>query len=257
MIIRESENEFIMIKQHDHAFLSGEIATQVKKNVFKSDDYIDEVIKAAYEHDRGWIALDETPLWNDKENIPYSFQDYPLELKLAFYKKGLDELERVSPYAALLCSFHFSSFFPSPSDTSSIQFVKEELKRQTSIQKQIDLEPNLLNQHFRWLQFCDDLSLYICLNEPGVKKKNEHPWFVNGFRNTEVFSSSKKPIVAEWLSDKTINVQSFPFESEFTVNLTYKSISKNDIDEDGINNAFDKSPWLEEEITFVGLNNKK
>ena len=130
MIIREREHEFIMIKQYDHACLAGKIAAQVNKNLFKTTDYLDEVIKAASEHDRGWVGLDETPIWNDEENIPYSFQDYPPELKLAFYKKGIDEIETVSPYAALLCSFHFSSFFPNPNDIPSIQFVSEESKRQ-------------------------------------------------------------------------------------------------------------------------------
>ncbi|TWI53590.1 DUF3891 family protein [Halalkalibacter nanhaiisediminis] len=253
MIIRERKNEFIMIKQYDHACLAGKIAAQVNENIFKSTDHLDEVIKAASEHDRGWVGLDETPIWNDEENIPYSFQDYPLELKLAFYKKGIDEIETVSPYAALLCSFHFSSFFPNPNDTSSIQFVNEESKRQKRIKRQVKVEPDLLQKHFRWLQFCDDLSLYVCLNEPGVTKENEHPWFIDGFRNTEIFGISEKPIVAEWLSDQKINVQCFPFEKEFTARLTYKAISKNDIDENGVDKGFDKSPWLEQEITFVGL----
>nr|WP_253735858.1 DUF3891 family protein [Paenibacillus sp. FJAT-26967] len=34
----------------------------------------------------------------------------------------------------------------------------------------------MIEQHFKLLKLCDELSLYVCLNEPGVSKDEEHPW---------------------------------------------------------------------------------
>ncbi|WP_156430913.1 DUF3891 family protein [Paenibacillus sp. FJAT-26967] len=35
---------------------------------------------------------------------------------------------------------------------------------------------SMIEQHFKLLKLCDELSLYVCLNEPGVSKDEEHPW---------------------------------------------------------------------------------
>jgi hypothetical protein len=66
MIVRETEREFVMITQHDHAHLSGVLASHFTKEFFREDSYYQELILAIYEHDRSWIRLDDTPIWNDE-----------------------------------------------------------------------------------------------------------------------------------------------------------------------------------------------
>lgn len=242
MIIRETKDSFIMIKQHDHAFLSGELIKHFKPSLLKSDSFFDDAIYAAYQHDRSWIGLDETPIWNDKEKTPYTFSDYPLLPKLAFYKIGVDEIERVNTYASLLCSLHFSSFFSHSENKDCLVFLTGEARRQMRLKESFpDMDEALLQQHFHLLQFSDNLSLYLCLNEPGVGKEEEHPWFRNGFKNTEVFHPDHRPITAEWLNENQVTLYPYPFERDFHITMPYKTVSKNFIEQLGVAEAYEKS----------------
>jgi hypothetical protein len=97
MIMVEYDQHFSMITQHDHARLSGDIAADWDPEFFSGSYYKQEVLHAIYEHDRGWIDLDDTPFWNDKADAPYTFMDFPLGPKLVFYQKGVDEVKSKAP----------------------------------------------------------------------------------------------------------------------------------------------------------------
>ncbi|WP_421385198.1 DUF3891 family protein [Bacillus salacetis] len=252
MIIRETKDSFIMIRQDDHARLSGYIAKNFSKEILASSHFFEDVITAACQHDRGWIGLDETPVLNDRSKVPYSFSDYPLLPKLAFYRIGLDEIEEMNQYAGLLCSMHFCSFFSQSKDENCIEFLHYETKRQMKIKKKLsDIEEPLLQQHFRLLQFSDDLSLYLCLNEPGADKKNEHPWFQRGFKNTEIFHPQNKQLNARWKNASEVIVAPFLFTKEFHVVLPFKSVSKKAIVGLGVAEAYEKSAMRQQKFSFL------
>lgn len=249
MIIRENNDSFIMITQHDHACLSGEITRQFNRSLLKSDLYFNDAVYAAREHDRGWIGLDDTPIWNDLADAPYSFSDYPLLPKLAFYKIGLHEIESMNPYAALLCSMHFCSFFSQSKDPVGIHFIREETKRQKKIKQNTpELDQQLLHQHFALLQFSDNLSLYLCLNQHGVEKHDEHPWFRNGFKNTELFHPEQKPLKAHWKSQDEVIIDSYPFIKDFQLTLPSKEVSKYAMAELGIAEAYKNAKAVKKRI---------
>ncbi len=84
MIIRERKDSYIMIKQHDHAFLSGEITKHFNPALLNSEDSFEDVIYAAYEHDCSWIGLDDTPIWNDGATTPYTFFRLSTTAKTSF-----------------------------------------------------------------------------------------------------------------------------------------------------------------------------
>lgn len=251
MIVREREHDFIMIRQHDHAFLSGEIARHIQKDLFKGENLLNDVRLAISQHDRSWIALDDTPIWNDRSNAPYSFMDYPLLPRLALYRAGLDEISEMNLYACLLCSMHFSSFFTSTLQKECAAFLNYERERQRSIKQQLaGINEDVLIHHFRLLQLCDRFSLYISLNEPGASKENEHPWYRNGFNQSDVFSVERKPIVFSWITDRKIRADSFVFEHEFSVNLKYKSVLKQSVRTLGIDRAYKEAELLIQEVEF-------
>ena len=251
MIIRETPDSFIMIRQHDHAYVSGETIKHVNRNLLKSDHFFDDFVYAAHQHDRSWIGLDDTPIWNDGKQIPFTFSDYPLLPKLAFYKIGLDEIEEVNLYAGLLCSLHFCSFFSKSNDQDCLTFLKEEAKRQQSIKNQLpELDDELLTQHFHLLQLSDNLSLYFCLNEPGVDKENEHPWFKSGFKNTESFHPHHQPLQATWVNEHEVTFNAFPFEKDFRVSLPYKTVPKRMIERMGIAEAYGECELKEHGISL-------
>jgi hypothetical protein len=244
-----------MVRQHDHAQLAGDVARNFK-NFFINDPYFDDLLFAVYQHDLGWIRLDETPIWNDRKSVPFSFTDYPLLPKLTHYQYGLDQTENMNKYAGLLCSLHYSSFgiFQGSSVEECIEFTRHEELRQQRIIIELNLTNHEdINKQFRLLQLCDVISLYVCLNCPGVSKEQENPGYRAGFEDSELFNiESDSRLVAEWLNNEKIMITPNPFDKSFSTILRQKKLSKQLIEETGIGNAYKNSEWSNQEITFCG-----
>ncbi|MBS4215221.1 DUF3891 family protein [Neobacillus rhizophilus] len=254
MIIYEQEDSFIMIKQDDHARISGIFAQSWKNDYFYGMDLKDEVVLAISEHDRGWIEADEWPLWNDEKDKPYSFIDHPMTLKTAIYKKGIDEVELMSKYASLLCSLHFVSFLQNEVHPLATEFVTDERKRLQFLFKDLGIKgnkdmENLFMYHLKILKFCDNLSLYICLNEPGVEKADEHPFFRNGF--PEAFSfANDQPIHAHWTDRETVELSLSPLSKQLQVYLPFKEVNKEEIMLNGLLKAYAETQETIRKVTF-------
>ncbi|HEK9099499.1 DUF3891 family protein [Bacillus pfraonensis] len=253
MIIRTNPDEIILIRQHDHGFLAGEFAKNFRKDVFEDKTYLKGCIDAIYEHDRGWIGLDKTPIWNDVKGIPYTFMDCPSSLRFVFYTLGLNEIENENPYGAILCSKHFISFPLNQEDKEMVNFYKQELDRQKKFLKTLTKERHaMFDKHYKLLKFCDELSLYACMNEPGVTKKEEIDLFKEGFEGTEIFNAvTNKPLTAEWIDKEKIRITPFLFESECKTHVRYKSIQKKRIEEIGIVKADAEAEFQRQELHFV------
>jgi len=254
MIIRVRENDIVMIEQDNHGRFAGEIAKHIQARHFPGGLLRDETIVAAYEHDRCWTGLDRTPIWNDREQAPFSFMDYPVLPKLAFYRIGIDEVEAMNGYAGLLCSLHFTSFFIQNTPRDCMAFVLGEKERQRRLKERYtEVDEALLTKHLNILQFCDDLSLYVCLNEPGSSKADEHPWYRAGIPHSEVFHSapgSAARAMANWLNDSKVQIRPFPFEHEFTATLRYRFVPKDEIAAKGLDLAYRNVELKVQAVTF-------
>ncbi|MDV2583283.1 DUF3891 family protein [Alkalibacillus haloalkaliphilus] len=243
MIVTSSNTHFKMITQHDHALVSGELAKNWSDSIFEGGLYRKEVEYAVSQHDCAWIPLDKHPTWNEEKDQPHSFMDYPLEPKVEHYRKGIGLVENQSEYAALLCSQHYLSFFDQNSTNSTItDFISQEMIRQDKIKRILNIQvpEEYIDFHFRLLQFCDDLSLYLCLNEPGTAKEGENPMFKDGFR--QQFSGIKGTIKAKWLDEQIVSVSPNPFKNPFKVEIPYKAVSKEDCEARGLQQAYDLTP---------------
>ncbi|WP_082231937.1 DUF3891 family protein [Halobacillus massiliensis] len=252
MIVNEQENQFIMIAQHDHALVSGEIVLHWKNKFLLRSKLREEADWAISQHDRAWIPLDEEPIWNEEKQRPYSFIDYPVNEKLKAYQRGIQETADRSYYAGILCSSHYQSFFSKDSeDPRVVQFLEEENERCRKLSEKMKMEvPHDIYQlHFERLQFCDDLSLYICMQEPGINKENEISWFKDGFRQT--FDIAPDGIMPRWADKKHVSLHPFPFEHEFSVHIPYRVVSKADIESKGLKSAYQDAEVLEREVRFI------
>jgi hypothetical protein len=250
MIVYKENNNWVMIAQHDHAAVSGRIAEVWRRNAFEGIRYRDDVVYAITQHDRGWIDLDETPFWNDADQKPYSFQDLPTVTKLPFYRKGVDEVEAGSPYAGLLCSLHYTSFFQHPDQPAAMQYLAEEKARQNGIKSQQTVDQQEFAFHYDLLQFCDNLSLYICMQEPGLPKEKEISWFRNGFPQLFRFAQGKK-IMARWVDKERVSLDPYPLEAETSVSVPARLVSKEAIREAGIAAAYKEAKIFYRRVTFV------
>ncbi|NKE06625.1 DUF3891 family protein [Mesobacillus selenatarsenatis] len=251
MIIHEREKDFIMVAQHDHALVSREAAKSWRDDYFSGIEKKDSVVLAVREHDRCWIEPDEEPLWNEHTQQPYSFMDYPGSPKLAYYKEGIDEVIQMDPYAGLLCSLHYGSFLEDATSTIGKNFWVAEKQRQQELQKELGIaNDKVLSFHLNLLKFCDNLSLYICLNEPGTPKEQEHYFYKKGFPQKFSFMNDQT-IHAVWLDKETVSLSHSPFSKKLNVTLPYKAVEKDQIEEIGLVSAYRSSPFLYRKVTFL------
>ncbi|MVP01828.1 DUF3891 family protein [Paenibacillus lutrae] len=249
MIVRETEQQFVMITQHEHAQFSRQIADCFKEELLVDQHYAEAVYLAIQEHDRSWIRLDDRPVWNDQDSIPFSFNDYPLLPKLVLYKLGLDEIEEMNDYAALLCSLHYSSFIHlrQSSLPDCAAFIDHEHARQQRLKPKLNHPGEyMIEQHFKLLKLCDELSLYVCLNEPGASKDEEHPWYREGFKTL----INDQQIMARWISEINVQIRPFLFKKEFCASLKIKQVSKEAIHQLGVDRAYQETDWTVQEVTF-------
>ena len=66
MIINERESEFVMIEQHNHAVLSGDLFSYLQEELFTGKELKQDILFATQYHDCAWIGLDTDPLWDVK-----------------------------------------------------------------------------------------------------------------------------------------------------------------------------------------------
>src|SRR5699024_9851431 len=169
MIVRTYSDKFIMIAQHDHAAISGLMARMWKDILFTNHHQRPSVEYAIRHHDIGWKLMDEAPFWNEYKAAPYTFTDYPTAPKTVFYQYEIEEVAQHDEYAVLLCSRHYTLFLQkNPSDAAQTFLREQEEWRNDMLRNLDDFDQTVFDFHYGMLQMLDDLSLFICLNEPGA-----------------------------------------------------------------------------------------
>ncbi|WP_025026011.1 DUF3891 family protein [Caldalkalibacillus mannanilyticus] len=239
MIVRETKDSFILIKQHDHAQISGQLAENWNEDL---SDTKKDLLFAIYQHDRGWIDLDDTPFWNDQNKSPYSFLDFPFTTKVVHYKHGIDQIEAESPYAALICSLHYHSIVSFNPEEGS-WFLQHENNRQQKLKASLKIDSHhkirKMEYGYQLLKFCDRMSIYLCVNEPGISKEDEYELYKNGFKDSELFRiTNGKRIIANWMNTNHVSLTPFPFRHHFDIRILYKEVFKDDIMKKGIVKAY-------------------
>lgn len=214
MIVRERLDSFVLVEQHHHGMVSGEFARHWAREILTRE----AALYAIANHDVGWRELDETVRWNEETGRPLSFLDYPVEPKLRAYTNGLDYIQAHSPYAACLCSMHYGSFVRNARKEPEVSFREAEEERQRGIEASLSEEEiSGLEYNFRLLQLCDDLSLFVCLNEPG---RNDYPHYRDGFG---FMGTRLEPV---WEAGRTLRLDPNPFSEDFGIEIPYRVVGK-------------------------------
>lgn len=243
MIVYKKDGIIRLYQQHEHARIAGEMARAWKEEWFEGYQRWNDVIYSATEHDRGWIDFDETLMWDVNNDVPHSFITLPIPIKKHIYRIGLDEIESVNPYAALLSSLQFCKLMGLVSnDRHAEDFIKQEQFRHERIKYLQDIKSTVklkeLYFHLSVLRFCDDLSLFLCMYPPGTS--NTATWFSQGL--TEKFDFlGGKPVIPNWDGEEVVRLSSFPFETDLNFDLIYREIYVADIPLIGLQAAYKKA----------------
>jgi hypothetical protein len=186
MILHEQDSEVVIIRQTDHALLSGFFAREWGNELFTRPEPFESFRLAAAEHDNGWREWELLPQVDRATFLPYSFMSIPTAEHIALYQQGLERILKVDHYAALLVSLHcaglydraratmpgFSAKYVRSNETQLVNDFVQRLKLQ-QLRLKVDLraspatkvfaEEKYLQANLQRLEALDRLSLYFCL----------------------------------------------------------------------------------------------
>ncbi|MBD2867443.1 DUF3891 family protein [Paenibacillus arenilitoris] len=236
MIVYEKDDAYVLIAQHDHARISGDLASAWRGELFGGEALRDEMTRAAYEHDASWLELDRVPLWNDAAGSPYTFRDYPGNIRFVFYERALDDLQRSSEYAALLGSILYTTLAERIRNEDTVPFVEREFARQSAIIEKLGVDVKLLQTHAKALLLCDELSLFACMEAPGTNR-SRYEWFAGGFAYW-FGPPGQTTLAADWTDEHTIALAPYPLMREVETSIVYREVSKADVAKWGISEAY-------------------
>jgi hypothetical protein len=232
MLRLESETGWWLVTHVDHAHLAGAFATQWGNDLFRAPEPRQRVLRGVKRHDDGWAARDEKPQIT-REGKPsafsvelvgkYSaFEEIDLEDYLAVRERAVRLVAEADPYAALLVSMHTYNLLTARADRSTIQagqlplldrFLERQLQFQQELKAQLladerlapaEKSPVWIEQHFRLLQACDNLSLMSCVD---YNKASDllHPLALTDGSESRVTVSS--------LGERNFRLAPYPFAS--------------------------------------------
>jgi hypothetical protein len=197
MLRLQSKTGWWLVTHVDHAQLAGAFAARWGNQQFLAPEPRDRVLRGVNTHDDGWAARDQHPQIT-RQGKPSAFSvelvgKYSAfeEIDLADYLAVRDRAVRLvaaqDPYAALLVSMHTYNLLTARADRSTIQseqlplldaFLARQLEFQQELRARIaadqhltpeEITPARIENHFRLLQACDNLSLLSCVDyqQPG------------------------------------------------------------------------------------------
>lgn len=255
MLVRDTGTRFVLIEQHHHALIARKIIEKWQNVLWKPTSIYESVLYAIEQHDRAWRLFDREPFWDDLKQAPYQFIDFPNSAKIVMYTKGIDEVEQVDAYAAVLCSAHYSSFLEGSTDAEAKEFVESEKVRQQHLLQELNLSSSIqVSEHLGLLKLADNLSLYLCLNHPGATKEEEHFFFKKGIpvaNSIAEWTSETEKLAANWRNQNTIEIGDIPYVEPFPVSFQEKNIAKETIAKKGFLTAYMEASYEQNEVTFT------
>jgi len=186
MIIQEQADHLVIIRQTDHAVLSGHFARELGNEVFMQPEPVESFRLAAMEHDNGWDEWELLPGIDPVTFLPFSFMSIPTQEHIELYQRGIERVVKADRYAGLLVSMHclalydrtratmpgFSAKYVKSQDSTMVTDFLQTLRLQ-QLRLKVDLRADPLMKNFtdeKWLQAnaqrleaLDRLSLYFCM----------------------------------------------------------------------------------------------
>jgi hypothetical protein len=196
MLRLQTEDGWWLVTHPDHAQLAGQFAAAWGNAMFAKPVPHGHVLRGIYAHDDGWTARDAEPMVT-REGRPaafsselvgtYSaFEEIDLKAYLAVRREAVQRVAQQDAYAAILISMHTHNLLSARADRSTIRaedlrwldaFLVEQSTLQRALRERLLAEGEVaaemlsverLEENFRLLQACDNLSLLSCVDYDGA-----------------------------------------------------------------------------------------
>ena len=207
MIRRKQGSDFLLITQHDHALIAGQLAEAFGNDRFASPTPRQQALAGVTLHDCGWPLHDEEPTLN-ADGLPLDVFESPREIAFRVWTASIERAKEKDPYAGLLVSLHVLSLsvlateysrpnvkfdLANPQDRMAIlKFPQREIERQEDLRQQLGLRSekaphkavsrehrqeseDQLQFNFALLQVMDQISLAVCCTQPPTLATRDMP----------------------------------------------------------------------------------
>jgi hypothetical protein len=115
LVSKYDDSRLLLALQIDHSRVAGYLAAHWGNDVFAEPRPYSSVVLAAQEHDNGWWEWEIKPSLNDRgyplDYITDGSLKYLGQLRLDFYKHGVERVVREDPYAGLIVLMHGIGLF--------------------------------------------------------------------------------------------------------------------------------------------------
>lgn len=232
MLRSESDNGWWLVTHPDHARLAGQFAEHWGNQVFISPEPRADVLEGIKTHDDGWANRDAAPEIT-KQGKPsafsselvgkYSaFEEIDLLDYLAVRRQAVDTVVRRNPYAGLLVSLHTLDLLANRADRSTIRpdqlplldaFLEDQKALQRKVRSQLNVDSGYqpaevsterIENHFRLLQACDNLSLLTCVDYKGSASL---------LHALPVTGGAREPVTVEHIRVRHFRLIPYPFDA--------------------------------------------
>lgn len=227
---RPGQPHFV-IRQVDHARLSGQMAAAFGNDTFASLEPRELMEFVAAHHDEGWAEADAAPQRDPLTDMPYQFYENPRPLVVPVHARSPEFNERHHPFCGLLASMHTWGLYHgryglaeratidnvSPADKPAVlAMLQGELARQARLQGQLAADPAtrawaddaMLFNYYQQLQFFDTLSLYFCMGDPSAPRQAV-------FRRVPLAVGADVTITVRPLRTGVYGLAPYPFVEDF------------------------------------------
>lgn len=223
MLVQELGDRLRLIRQQDHAQLSGALAHAWRDPAGEPLPY--RLVWATGVHDAAWIDLDRPPILDPGSGQPHDFRRLPLARKLGPYRRGIERVAGLDPYAGLQVSRHYSSFLdPASGDAEVEAFLDGERDRRAELVRRLPRrlrEHALLERELAYLKLFDTLSLYLCLTGPGVASETRPEWLVP---DDEVETPEGRRVELAWRSEDELRLDPAPLRPDLQLRVPYRQL---------------------------------
>ena len=176
MIVRERDQQLLLITQPDHAQMAGRVMEQCAP--LETHPRRSSSRRACREHDGGWIEVDAEPTVNPARRRPFDYVSAPVLTRQGVWPRAIARLAD-DPWAAALVAHHavtvYDRFRADPEWTA---FFASMSARRDELVRTRGLTHDEVLTDYPFVRLADLISLTFCVG--WTEEMRIEPWTVRG-----------------------------------------------------------------------------
>jgi hypothetical protein len=173
MIRRPAGDEFLLIRQDDHARLAGELARHLGNDRFAAPAPTEPALAGISMHDAGWPLHDDQPTLN-ANGQPLHVFELPMTLAVKIWNESARRAAEADLYGGLLASLHQLGLSEFAKHTDATPHERQQGPRDLFELNKFQHRQAELQEELRGkLGFRTDIPLHFGLAKPGASEADD------------------------------------------------------------------------------------